>query len=85
MKKKLITIISVVLLSFLAGYNVYSSRKNAKISDLILVNVEALAQNGEVTTENTGPGKVEKCAGKAGHRKFCMAENTNSCSESPCG
>lgn len=47
MKKKIIGIISVVAIAVVAGYNVYTSQNNAKLSDLVLANVEALADNGE--------------------------------------
>lgn len=46
MKTKLFGLIVITAITFLAGYNVYTSQDNQKISDLALANVEALA-NGE--------------------------------------
>ena len=45
MKKKLMGIISIVAVAAVAGYNMYSSRSEIRLSDLALANVEAFAQN----------------------------------------
>lgn len=47
MKKKLMGIIAVVALAAFAGYNVYTSQNNVRLSNLALNNVEALANNVE--------------------------------------
>lgn len=47
MKKKVIGVIAIVAIAVIAGYNVYTSHTNVKLSDLALNNVEALANNGE--------------------------------------
>ena len=45
MKKKLMGITSIVAVAAVAGYNMYSSRSEIRLSDLALANVEAFAQN----------------------------------------
>lgn len=47
MKKKVIGIIAVIAIASVAGYNVYTSQNNVKLSGLALNNIEALANNGE--------------------------------------
>lgn len=47
MKKKMMGIIAIVAVAAVAGYNVYTSQKNVKLSDLALANIEALASSGE--------------------------------------
>lgn len=43
MKKKLYSVLAVVAIAAVAGYNVYSAKSEVKLSDLALANVEALA------------------------------------------
>ena len=45
MKKKLMGLIDIVAIAAVAGYNIYTSQSNVKLSDLALANVEALAQH----------------------------------------
>ena len=46
MKKKIMSIISLVAIVMAIGYNIYSSQKRyVVLSDLVLANVEALAQD----------------------------------------
>lgn len=52
MKKKLLKATLVVTLALLGGYNVYNSQKAKPISDLALVNIEALAE---------GETSIHKC------------------------
>jgi hypothetical protein len=47
MKKKMMGIIAIVAVAAVTGYNVYTSQKNVKLSDLALANIEALASSGE--------------------------------------
>lgn len=47
MKKKLVAVISLFVIILFGGYTVYSSQNEVKLSDLVLANVEALAQGGE--------------------------------------
>lgn len=44
MEKKIMGLIAVVAVAAVAGYNVYTSHNNVKLSDLTLANVEALAR-----------------------------------------
>lgn len=43
MKKKKLIVIVLVAIGLVAGYNMYISPKKVKLSDLVLANVEALA------------------------------------------
>lgn len=47
MKKKIMGLIAIVAIAAVAGYNIYASQSNVKLSDLALANVEALASSGE--------------------------------------
>ena len=42
MKKKLLGMVVVVVVAIVAGYNVYISQNETKLSDLVLANVEFL-------------------------------------------
>lgn len=44
MKKKIMGLIAVVAIAVVAGYNIYTSQNNVKLSALALANVEALAR-----------------------------------------
>lgn len=65
MKKKLVAVISFFVIVLFVGYTVYSSQNEMKLSDLVLANVEALAQGGEYPDigitcnggKNTPPGR----------------------------
>ena len=63
MKKKLMGIVTIIAIAAVAGYNVYASRSNVKLSDLALANVEALAFReddskgvGTILTHDLGKG-----------------------------
>lgn len=47
MRKKILGVLVVTMVSIVAGYNVYISRHDIKLSDLALNNVEALAGDTE--------------------------------------
>lgn len=47
--KKMIKIAFVAAFAAIAGYGVYANQKTDAMSDLLLANVEALADGGEVT------------------------------------
>ncbi len=57
MKKKLFGMIVVAVVAIVAGYNVYLSQNETKLSDLVLANVEALADPGE----GSGQPDVNDC------------------------
>ena len=44
MKKKIMGFIAIVAIAAVAGYNIYTSQNNVKLSALALANVEALAR-----------------------------------------
>ena len=47
MKKKLLGMVVVAVVAIVAGYNVYISQNETKLSDLVLANVEAFAWRSE--------------------------------------
>lgn len=47
MKKKMMGIIAIAAVAVVAGYNVYTSQNDVKLSDLTLNNIEALASSNE--------------------------------------
>lgn len=49
MKKKLLGMVVVAVVAIVAGYNVYISQNETKLSDLVLANVEAFAWGGETS------------------------------------
>ncbi len=62
MKKKLFGMIVVAVVAIVAGYNVYLSQNETKLSDLVLANVEAFAW-GE---ETGGPYYLRPCPTRPG-------------------
>ena len=73
MKRKLLSMVVVAIVAIVAGYNVYISQNETKLSDLALANVEALADNesggGDKTCTYNKVSKDEekhelKCTGK---------------------
>lgn len=56
MKKKLVAVISLFVIILIGGYTVYSSQNNVKLSDLVLANVEALAEYESPDVEITCNG-----------------------------
>lgn len=52
-------------------------------SDLLMANVEALANDNE-DVKNTGPGDPYKCPDGKGRGKFCLSTNKHPCTETDC-
>lgn len=69
MKKKVMGIIAVVAVAAVAGYNVYTSQSNVKLSALVLANVEALA-NPEVDIPYICVGEEKACYDPYYHEVF---------------
>lgn len=83
--KKFLKYAFVAAFATVAGYGVYSSQKADTMSDLMLANVEALADSREGSTGNTGPGEMVDCAGWfTGTKKECMCRYPEECTPSPC-
>lgn len=61
MKKKILGIIIVAAIAIIAGHNVFMSDNNVHLSDLVLANVEALAQSGESSDSDKCGEKSGKC------------------------
>ncbi|WP_294628214.1 NVEALA domain-containing protein [uncultured Bacteroides sp.] len=64
MKKKIMGLIAIVAIAVVAGYNIYTSQSNMRMSALVLANVEALARyelpDVEITCnqfKNDSPGR----------------------------
>lgn len=82
MKKNILTLFLAVICIGVAFVGLRCAGLASEKS-VLEMNVEALSQ-GEGSIENTGPGKIVKCIGNSGHRKLCMCENKNPCTESDC-
>lgn len=52
MNKRLLSTIAVATFVIWTGYNVYVSQKSKSLSDLLLDNIEALADSGESSESN---------------------------------
>lgn len=76
MQKKIFAIPIVAVVALFTGYNIYQGQSaEATLSDLALVNVEALATGGgEPGTHNHGPTR-NPFLGK----KYCKNENQVDC------
>lgn len=61
MGKKFFAAMIVVVVAIFAGYNVYQSQDNTKCSNLVLANIDALANNGEVSTGDCIPDERYSC------------------------
>ena len=68
MKKKLVAVISLFVIILIGGYTVYSSQNNVKLSDLVLANVEALAEYESPDVEMTCNGKQNTPRGSCWHQ-----------------
>lgn len=62
MKKKILGVVVVTVIAFVAGYNVCLSQNKVELSDLALANVEAFASKGEWET----PFYVHPCPTTSG-------------------
>lgn len=61
MKKKVFGAVALIAIAVAAGWNYQQSQQESELSDLTLVNVEALA-SGEITTPTNCPGGLVLCA-----------------------
>ena len=61
MKKKLLGMVVVAVVAIVAGYNVYISQNETKLSDLVLANVEAFAWGGETNERSNNIFAQTKC------------------------
>lgn len=60
MKSKIIGLITVMAIA-IAGHNVSISKNNVKVSELAMVNIEALAANAEVSIPYICAGEAMAC------------------------
>jgi hypothetical protein len=75
MKKKLIYVFITVTIVMAAGWNVMQSQSDEALSDVVLENVEALAD--ETSEKGTLMGNTEGT-------RFCCCPGTNSCGSASC-
>ncbi len=61
MKKKIMGLIAIVAIAVVAGYNIYTSQSNMRMSALVLANVEALARYELPEVEITCGSESGKC------------------------
>lgn len=77
--KKFIKIGFVALFAAIAGYGVFTSQKTDVMSDLILVNVEALA-GSEISNPGCEPSWNQECCVCFGvHHTYAYANYNNNC------
>lgn len=71
MRKKVLGMIAFVAISAMVGYNGYTAQNNnEKLSDLALVNVEALAANSEIVIPYICAGSTPACYDSYYHEVF---------------
>ncbi|WP_294629101.1 NVEALA domain-containing protein [uncultured Bacteroides sp.] len=78
MKTKIMGCIAVVAIAAVAGYNVYTSQNDVKLSNLVIVNMEALAQ-GESSGGNCEPSDSRECCVCNGIHYTYQASVNSSC------
>ena len=84
MKKKIMAAVAVLVIALVAFYNIYINQNQNALANLVLDNIEALADPGE-STGDTGPGEMIDCAGwLTGSRKECMSRNDSPCTPTDC-
>ena len=77
----------VVATALFAGYSAYNTHCNNESSDISLMNVEALASEGDsmADTGDTGPAEIVDCKGWiSGSKKECMCRNSYPCTPTSC-
>lgn len=62
MKKKFLSVVVLVAVVLLSGFNVYKSQNETNLSDLALANIEAFAWGGE----SDGPYYLRPCHRRPG-------------------
>ncbi|MFA4181805.1 NVEALA domain-containing protein [Xylanibacter rodentium] len=72
----------MIVVAAAGAYHTYLHNSAAEDGDLLMANVEALA-DGDVSASNTGPGTPFKCNG-GGQGKWCLCTNSHPCTETPC-
>ncbi len=78
MKKKIMGLIVVVAITAIAGYNMFTSSNDVKLSSLVMVNMEALAQ-GESSGGNCEPSDSQECCVCNGVHYTYQASVNGSC------
>lgn len=81
MKKIILGIIAIVTVVAVAGFNVYSAQNPNYLSALVLANVEALADDGEIPNTNcTATWNQECCVCFGRHHTYARpTTDTGAC------
>ncbi len=83
--KKVMRVTFVAAVAAVAGYGVYTNQKKDIMSDLMLANVEALANNEANSNGNTGPSELYDCPlWFTGDGIHCKCENEYNCTAVLC-
>jgi hypothetical protein len=64
MNKKLMKATFIAAIAMMTGVNVFNAQKSEQLSDIVLANVEALADKSEI--DNGGSGNKIYCCGNYG-------------------
>ena len=78
MKKKIMGLMAVIAIAAIAGYNMFTSPNDVKLSSLFMVNMEALAQ-GESSGGNCEPSSSRECCVCNGIHYTYQASVNRSC------
>lgn len=76
MKSNIVKVAFVAAFALMAGYGIYSTQNEAKLSDLALDNVEALA-SGE-------SGETGTLYGNSAGDRYCCCPGTRTCGAASC-
>ena len=74
MKKNILKVAFVVAIAMVSGINVFNAQKTEMLSDIALVNVEALADDENPGSHNHGPTRNPLFGSK-----YCKNENNINC------
>ena len=85
MRKKIMKAAFVAVFAAVAGYGVYMNQRTEAMSDLMLANVEALAEDEANSNGNTGPSELYDCPlWFSGDGIHCKCENSYNCTTVLC-
>ena len=74
MNKKVLKVAFVAAIALVSGINVFNAQKSDTLSDIVLTNVEALADDENPGSHNHGPTRNPLCGSK-----YCKNENNINC------
>ena len=74
MNKKVLKVVFVAAIALVNGINVFNAQKSDTLSDIVLTNVEALADDENPGSHNHGPTRNPLFGSK-----YCKNENNINC------